>query len=209
MSAVFTCGEMRNVQGSMTRSLERWHRNRMSELDMMQPPHTDALRPKLAHSVSHVFRETCFVSTCATSSALSTLRNRKRPIETHDCIANSLISTCFKRPRSLTMCQLQSRRTVSPALSREPVPPEMHVLPTLPLQRFPWRTAQTHNCSAHTMPESATNLPLNIPPTAPLPLSQICVPQGQPSQRLPRPREPDVPSGRVPASCLVWSTEIE
>ena len=35
----------------MTRPFERWHRKRMSELDMMQLPHTDALRPKLAHSV--------------------------------------------------------------------------------------------------------------------------------------------------------------
>ena len=92
MSEVFTCEEMRHVQGSMTRSLERRHRNRMSELDMMKRPHTDALRPKLAHSVSHVS------PTSATLSALSTFCNRKRPIETHDCIANSLTSTCFKRP---------------------------------------------------------------------------------------------------------------
>ena len=77
--SVLTCEEMRNVQGSMTRSLERWYRNRMVELDMMQLCHTDALRPKL-----HMFRETCFVSTSATLSALSTFSNRKRPIETHD-----------------------------------------------------------------------------------------------------------------------------
>ena len=44
------------------------------------------------------FRETCFVDSSATLSALSTFCNRKRPIETHDCIADSLTSTCFKRP---------------------------------------------------------------------------------------------------------------
>ena len=68
----------------MTGSLERRHRNRMSELDMMQLPHMDALKPNIAHSVSQVLRETCFVDTSATFSALSTIYSRKRPIETHD-----------------------------------------------------------------------------------------------------------------------------
>ena len=98
MSAVSTCEEKRNAQGSMTRTLERCHRNRMSDLDMIQLPHTDALKPNIAHSVSHVLRETRFINTSATFSALSTFCNRNRPIHTHDCTANSLTSTCFKRP---------------------------------------------------------------------------------------------------------------
>ena len=41
-------------------------------------------RPKTAHSVSHVSRETCFVNTSATLFALSTFCSRNRPVDTQD-----------------------------------------------------------------------------------------------------------------------------
>ena len=141
------------IQGVLTRPLERWHRIRMSELDvrvrpfcpparnsrvflslarsncarkpdsnqLLPPPkkkeeqtttapqrlwfphqpqlmarfdtwlhqtaellQTVSFRPKTAHSVSHVTRETCFVNTSATLFALSTFCSRNRPVDTQD-----------------------------------------------------------------------------------------------------------------------------
>ena len=45
---------------------------------------TVTFRPKTAHSVSHVTRETCFVNTSATLFALSTFCCRNRPVDTQD-----------------------------------------------------------------------------------------------------------------------------
>ena len=45
---------------------------------------TVTFRPKTAHSVSHVTRETCFVNTSATLFALSTFCSRNRPVDTQD-----------------------------------------------------------------------------------------------------------------------------
>ena len=45
---------------------------------------TVTFRPKTAHSVSHVTRETCFVNTSATLFALSTFCSRNRLVDTQD-----------------------------------------------------------------------------------------------------------------------------
>ena len=45
---------------------------------------TVTFRPKTAHSVSHVTRETCFVNTSATLFALGTFCSRNRPVDTQD-----------------------------------------------------------------------------------------------------------------------------
>ena len=45
---------------------------------------TVTFRPKTAHSVFHVTRETCFVNTSATLLALSTFCSRNRPVDTQD-----------------------------------------------------------------------------------------------------------------------------
>ena len=59
---------------------------------------TVTFRPKTAHCVSHVTRETCFVNTSATLFALSTFCSRNRPVDTQDSITTNRTSTCFKRP---------------------------------------------------------------------------------------------------------------
>ena len=72
--------------------LERWHRNRMSELDMMQLSHTDALSSKHAHSVSHVFRETYFINTSKKSESRSAASAAWRSLVSH-CIRSPVQST--------------------------------------------------------------------------------------------------------------------
>ena len=84
----------------------------------------------------------------------------------------------FQTTRSLTMCQLQSGRTVSPhdrRLSGETLSARETCTPKTSTAALHMAQVQIHSYSAHSMPESATSLPHNIP------LSRICLPQGQPS----------------------------